>query len=112
MQNWDYTLSLRDGYLEDFTLFPPYPNPGIGIDKIHLELQVIAPQIVEIEIYNILGHNIWSLKKDFPEPEVVSITWNGKNNNGGQAANGVYLIQATGRSNRFLHKVTYLKKSD
>ena len=112
VQNWDYTLSLRDGYLEDFTLFPPYPNPGIGIDKIHLELQVIAPQIVEIEIYNILGHNIWSLTKDFPEPEVVSITWNGKNNNGGQAANGVYLIQATGRSNRFLYKVTYLKKSD
>ena len=111
-QNWDYTLSLRDGYLEDFTLFPPYPNPWIGRDKIHFDLQVINPQSIKIGICNTLGQIIWRLEKDFPEPQVVTITWNGQNSEGRRVANGVYLIQATGRSNRYLHKVTYLKNSD
>ena len=73
LQNWDYTLSLRDGYLEDFTLFPPYPNPWIGRDKIDFDLQVITPQSIKIEICNTLGQIIWRMDKDFPEPEAPII---------------------------------------
>ena len=112
VQNWDYTLSLRDGYLEDFTFFPPYPNPRTDNDDVHFDIQVINPQLINIEICNTLGQTIWSLKKDFREPEVATIVWNGKNGKGRRVANGVYLIQATGKSNSFLHKVTYMKKSD
>lgn len=111
-ESLDYRLTLRDGYLEDFTLFHPYPNPQIGNNSIHIDMQIISPQYIKIEIFNTLGQNIWSLKKKFNKPEVSTITWNGKNIDGENVPNGIYLIKASGKSKRYTKKVTYLKNSD
>ena len=108
----NYSLKLSDGYMEDFTLFVPYPNPVLSTDYIHFDLQVVTPQSIQIKILNVLGKTIWYLEKDFQKPEIKTIRWNFKSTTGKKIANGVYLIQAIGQSNSFMQKMTYLRKSD
>ena len=108
----NYSLKLSDGYMEDFTLFVPYPNPVLSTDYIHFDLRVVTPQSIQIKILNVLGKTIWYLEKDFQKPEIKTIRWNFKSTTGKKIANGVYLIQAIGQSNSFMQKMTYLRKSD
>ena len=109
--DWDFTLRLEDGHSDDFTFYPPYPNPSFG-NEINFDLQVIQEQGIEIRIINMLGEEVWNSSLSFTEPEVVTITWNGKNIPGQHVANGIYLIVIEGENVRKVKKVTYLKKSD
>ena len=109
--DWDFTLRLEDGHSDDFTFYPPYPNPSFG-NEINFDLQIIQDQGIEIRIINMLGKEVWNSSLSFTEPEVVTITWNGKNIPGQHVANGIYLIVIEGENVRKVKKVTYLKKSD
>ena len=82
------------------------------MNEINFDLQVIQEQGIEIRIINMLGEEVWNSSLSFTEPEVVTITWNGKNVPGQQVANGIYLIVIEGENVRKVKKVTYLKKSD
>ena len=109
--NWDYTIRLEDGYSEDYTIFSPYPNPTMGVST-NIDLQVISEQTIIIKIIDVLGREIWNYAEHFSEPQIKSLTWNGKNLNGKNAANGVYFIITEGKAKTTAHKITLLKKSD
>ena len=109
--NWDFTLQLKDGYSEDFTFFPPYPNPSYG-NTVHIDLQVISEQTIHTKIYDLLGREMWSSSNHFSDPELVTLMWNGLNKEGRRVANGIYLIKLEGRSDQKSHRITLLKKSE
>ena len=109
--DWDYTLSLSDGYSEDFTFYPPYPNPSKG-QSVNFEFQVITEQTIDFQIIDILGQVIWEYSSNYSKPEVIRITWDGNNQAGQQVANGVYFGIMEGKSDQKVFKITYLKKSN
>ena len=104
----NYTLTIKDGYSEDFTLYPPYPNPSFG-NKINFKVQVITPQIIKFKIFNILGENVWNEVFLFEEAQIKSIVWNGLNINGQKVSNGVYFLQILGNKKTKTEKVIILK---
>ena len=109
--DWDYSLSLSDGYSEDFTFYPPYPNPSIG-QSVNFEFQVITEQTIDFQIIDILGQVIWEYSNHYSKPEVITITWDGNNQSGQRVANGVYFGIMEGKSEHKVFKITYLKKSN
>ena len=109
--NWDFTLQFKDGYSEDFTFFPPYPNPSYG-NTVHIDLQVISEQTIHTKVYDLLGREMWSSSNHFSDPELVTLMWNGLNKEGRRVANGIYLIKLEGRSDQKSHRITLLKKSE
>ena len=109
--DWDYSLSLSDGYSEDFTFYPPYPNPSIG-QSVNFEFQVISEQTIDFQIMDILGQNIWRFSNHYSKPEVIIATWDGKNQSGQRVANGVYFGIMEGKSEQKVFKITFLKKSN
>ena len=109
--DWDYSLSLSDGYSEDFTFHPPYPNPSIG-QSINFEFQIITEQTIVFQIVDILGQIIWEFSRHYSKPEVITMTWDGKNQSGQRVANGVYFGIMEGKSEQKVFKITYLKISN
>ena len=109
--DWDYSLSLSDGYSEDFTFYPPYPNPSKG-QSVNFEFQVITEQTIDFQIIDILGQVIWEFSSHYSKPEVITVTWDGKNQSGQGVANGVYFGFMKGKSEQKVFKITYLKKSN
>ena len=109
--DWDYSLSLSDGYSEDFTFHHPYPNPSIG-QSVNFEFQVITEQTIDFRIVDILGQVIWEFSSHYSKPEVITMTWDGKNQSGQRVANGVYFGIMKGNSEQKVFKITYLKKSN
>jgi len=109
--NWDFTLQLKDGYSEDFTFFPPYPNPSYG-NTVHIDLQVISEQTIHLKIYDLLGREMWSSANHFSNPGLATLVWNGLNKEGRRVANGIYLIKSEGRSDQIIHRITLLQKSE
>ena len=107
--DWDYSLRLSDGYSEDFTFHPPYPNPSIG-RSVNFEFQVITEQTIDFRIVDILGQVIWKFSSHYSKPEVITMTWDGKNQSGQRVANGVYFGIMEGDSEQKVFKITYLKK--
>jgi len=106
--DWDYTIRLEDGYSEDYTFYSPYPNPTMGVTT-NIDLQVISEQTITVKIIDILGREIWNHEEHFTEPQIKSLTWNGKNLNGRNAANGVYFIITEGNTITTARKITLLK---
>lgn len=107
--NWDYSLSIKDGEREDFSLIIPYPNPGNPKNPINIELQVVEPQNLSIKIFDILGRQVWSTEKSIKEPGVFTIRWAGENQNKKEISSGIYFIIAQGQYSSFTNKVTFLK---
>ncbi|SVB25759.1 uncharacterized protein METZ01_LOCUS178613, partial [marine metagenome] len=100
--DWEYTIQLEDGYSEDYTIYSLYPNPTMGVST-NIDLQVISEQTINIKIIDVLGREIWNYVEYFSEPQIMSITWNGKNLNGKNAANGVYFIITEGKAKTTVH---------
>jgi len=80
---------------EDDTITPVpmslsvYPNPFN--DKMNIRLESKDNTPVETSVYNIKGQLIKSLGKS----KDITITWDGKDNQGRDVSNGIYFIKAT-----------------
>ena len=109
--NWDFTLQFKDGYSEDFTFSPPYPNPSYG-NTVYMDLQVISEQTIHLKIYDLLGREMWSSINHFSVPRQETLVWNGLNKEGRRVANGIYFIKSEGRSDQKIYTITLLKKSE
>ena len=106
--NWNFSILLEDGYLEDFTLAPPFPNPSIK-NKIIFKLNVIEEQNIILSINDLLGRKVWSKTTNFNTPGTKDIIWDGINNQGKRISNGVYFITAKGKIMQKTHKIIFLK---
>ena len=99
---------LKDGNFEDFLFYPPFPNPSYSQDLV-LKLKVITPQKIDINVYNILGNEIWKNELSSLQSEQKNVTWNKKDLLGKKVANGIYFIKAKGVRKFETYKVIIVK---
>jgi subtilisin family serine protease len=90
----------EDG-LDDILVYPqpvrPYQN-----ELIFAKL----PKYVEIDIFNLSGKKIWSLKND---TEYGGIRWNLRDNNGYQVKSGIYIYEIRSGEKRKLGKIAIMR---
>jgi flagellar hook assembly protein FlgD len=72
-------------------LYGNRPNPFRQTTTIKYE--VTEPRDVSLKVYNIAGQLVKMLVAGRQEPGYYSVNWGGKDNQGKQVANGVYLYR-------------------
>ncbi len=95
-----------------YTLSQNYPNPFNPVTTIQYTIPV--PSRINLEIFNIRGQKIKTLKDSYHAAGYYSVQWDGRNDFGRLAANGMYLYRLTIIDNRnftrnLVKKMIYLK---
>jgi plastocyanin len=72
----------------EFILFQNYPNPFNQTTKI--EFTLAHSGFVSLKIYDILGRKVRTLVSEHLSVGYKSLTWDGKNDTGKEAASGIY----------------------
>jgi Zn-dependent metalloprotease len=102
-EGWDFwsdsiKVTVPTGLAEEETDIPleyalkqSYPNPFNPTTTIIY--QVPRPSEVQIEVYNTLGQKVRTLLKDYKEPGLYQVIWDGRNDRGAQVGSGVYLYR-------------------
>jgi flagellar hook assembly protein FlgD len=67
-----------------------YPNPFNP--STNFEYEITRQSNIELRIFDLLGREVWSLKKDNMSVGKHSVEWNGVGSNGRELASGVYLL--------------------
>jgi hypothetical protein len=75
----------------DFALLPPKPNPFAGTT----EISFLLPRAGEarVEVYNLIGTRVKSLASGAFPAGRSSLSWDGRNEAGHQAASGIYIVR-------------------
>lgn len=108
--NGDFTKEvLLDSIMHFFTkerrippeppmLFQNFPNPFSSSTTLRYQIPSAGtyhPIPITLKIYNVAGQLIKTLVDGPQYPGYYSVTWDGKGNNGGKAASGVYFFRLT-----------------
>ncbi|SYZ72854.1 hypothetical protein TRIP_C20969 [Candidatus Zixiibacteriota bacterium] len=90
-----------------YTLFQNYPNPFNPATTIKFAL----PQngMVNLEIYNVLGQKVRTLLDEELPAGFHSVTWDGRDGSGQEAATGVYFYRLKAGDFREIKKMLMLK---
>ena len=88
---------------EKLTLYPNYPNPFNPATEIQYHLPVTTD--VQLTIYNLLGRKIVTLVDQNQLRGTYLVTWDGLDNNGKQAASGLYFMELTTNSHTLRRKM-------
>jgi len=106
----NFTLDVeekKEKSIDNFNLFPNYPNPFNPITTIKFELK--KSENVLISVYNILGKEIKILiNENLPTGEHI-IQWDGKDNKGSPLSSGVFFIQMIAGNFQRIIKAVLLK---
>ena len=90
-----------------------YPNPFTNEVYLSIVLpQANLPYYVEINVYNSIGQPVCKLEDNYYSSGVHELRWDGKDNNGFEASNGLYIVHMQVNHNGILsefHK-TVIKK--
>ena len=90
------SLAFNPGHVEEKTseeksLFNVYPNPFSSVTNIEFNLGKAAD--VQLSVYNLFGQQVKVLvNNELPEGK-HKIRWNGTQDNGSAATNGIYLCR-------------------
>ncbi|MFC1563511.1 PKD domain-containing protein [candidate division KSB1 bacterium] len=74
---------------DNYELFQNYPNPFNPQTTIKFNLP--SPELVSLEVYNIMGQRVKTLVSGQKSAGYYSIVWDGTNNNGFKVGTGVYI---------------------
>ncbi len=83
------------------------PNPFNGQTRI--SYQLAKPGNVSLKIYNTLGQLVNTLVDGQQQPGIYSASWNGKDNSGRTAANGVYIYRLESGDFKATKKMVVIK---
>ncbi len=100
----------KNKVIDDFQLFPNYPNPFNNRTIIPFKLKTLSE--IQIAIYDIRGRLIKTLFSGSKPAGRHKIVWNGKTDSGKEAASGVYYIvlkQNNTNLNMYTQKIVLLK---
>jgi hypothetical protein len=75
----------------NFSLKQNYPNPFNG--RTQVEFSVPRKGSITLDVYNLVGRYVVSLFSGQTDAGNHSVTWNGKNAEGGDVASGIYLLR-------------------
>ena len=108
--DWDYKVTISEGYNENLVLKRIYPNPYIYKNSaIEINILLTTPQSITINIYNIIGQNIVNWDLGNVGRGETNLLWDRKNNSGRTVSNGVYYIEIIGQNKIIVEKITVLK---
>ena len=123
IEKYIYTVGFRifefygGGGVEEKSSNPPIfkscnltisPNPCKGVASI--EYQVVSREPISLEVYNACGRLVRTLARvQSPEPKAYTITWDGKDDKGEEAPQGIYFIQLRTENKSLTRKVVLVK---
>ena len=90
-----------------FGLGANYPNPFNPETQIAYTLSETGP--VELAIYNVLGQRIRTLVQEVQAAGRYQVVWNGRNENGGSVASGIYLYRLSSAQGVQVRRLLLLK---
>ena len=91
----------------EFILKQNYPNPFNPTTSISFSVPIA--DIVQLNIYDILGNKITTLMNDYISPGNYNLKWNGKDFRGEEASGGVYLYQLKSSTFNKTQKMIFIK---
>lgn len=108
--------SLQDPYVIRFskettiTADRVYPNPFSKEVKVRVTLNggQGTGNKLQWNVYDLSGKLVWSSSPVIAAATYYELSWNGRNNNGGICAQGVYMISVTVNGKRKMYKITKL----
>ena len=102
-------LSMDDKYFipEKYALQQNFPNPFNPITTIHYELP--KQELVQIIIFDLLGHQVKHLVDDFQGAGINSIVWDTINDRGQPVSAGIYIYQLQAGEFFQARKMVFLK---
>ena len=75
----------------NFVLQPNYPNPFNS--QTNIQYFLLSDDFVSLDVYNILGQRVKSLRNESNQIGMYIVPWNGTNDRGEQTASGVYFYR-------------------
>jgi hypothetical protein len=98
----------NDGIIPSrYSLSQNYPNPFNPTTTFDFTLE--AASVVNIAVYDVLGHKVRSLLGASMSPGTHSVTWDGRDDNGYQLSAGTYFYRMTTGTNTLTKKMMLLK---
>ena len=85
LTNVDNNINIRHTYS-----LGAYPNPFNP--STNIEYEITIPANLELKIFDVLGREVWSLRKENMPVGKHSVNWDGVDNNGRELATGIYLL--------------------
>jgi len=92
---------------QTYQLFQNYPNPFNPETQIKYDLPVSGN--VTLSIYNVLGQRVRVLVQGIQDAGHRSVTWDGKDNQGQEAASGIYFYRIEAENYQKTKKMVLLK---
>jgi hypothetical protein len=85
------TVSAVSGLSPRLTLGPVFPNPASGESRVSFTLP--SDDVVQIDVFDVAGRRVRALDSGLRPRGENWITWDGRLDNGSQAASGVYFVR-------------------
>ena len=101
------TLDVDDVIPEDFSISKAYPNPFNP--TVNIDFSIPEESDINIQIFDLLGHNVFNHKQNFNTAGNYRFQWHGVNDSGMPIASGVYFVTIQHKANIFKQKITFLK---
>jgi photosystem II stability/assembly factor-like uncharacterized protein len=92
---------------EDLEIASVYPNPFNPTATISFNLN--SPQMVSVNVYNIMGQMIRNLSDGYHEAGIISLIWDGKDKEGRPVSSGTYFCSIQAETKQQTVKMTMLK---
>lgn len=94
-------------FLQDWVLYPAYPNPFNGITVIQYHVAQSGP--VRLEIFDLLGKCVNVLKNQWQAEGDHKVVWKGENQKGEKVAGGIYFCRLVGGKKPLVQKLFLIK---
>ena len=101
------TLGVDNLLPEEFFISNAYPNPFNP--TVSIDFLVPEKTGVNIQVFDLLGRNIFTHQQDFTLPGKYRFQWNARDNNGNNVASGIYIVAIQHQKNIYKQKITFLK---
>ena len=85
-----------------FTLYNNYPNPFNN--QTVISAMIDSPGKVTLQIFDLLGREVYILSKNTFSPGLMTFRWDGINNKGMELSSGIYLYRMTINQNGNIKK--------
>lgn len=101
------TLGIDELLPEQFSISNAYPNPFNP--TINIDISIPEKTDVKIQVYDLLGKNVFTHQQDFTSPGKYRFQWNATDNNGNSVASGIYIVAVQHKKKFYKQKITFLK---
>ncbi|MFN8547965.1 MAG: S8 family serine peptidase [Candidatus Eisenbacteria bacterium] len=91
-----------------FALAPPSPNPASS--RVHGSLFTPRPGSVSIDVFDVAGRRVRSIKLDAAHAGVLEFEWDGQLGDGGAAPTGLYWLRASSDIDSDTRRVVLIRR--